>query len=69
MSQIVVRLCRVVPQREACDVAGFVGDARKKRFRRITTAVSDWTIAALSAIEFILTTDRIVFMDILCIMV
>jgi hypothetical protein len=69
MSQIVVRRCRVVPQPEACGVAGFAGDARKKRLRRITTAVSDGTIAALTVAEPILTTDKIVFMDILCIMV
>jgi len=31
------------------------GDARKKRFRQITTAVSDGTIAALSAMEFMAT--------------
>jgi len=29
------------------------GDARQKRFRQITTAVSDGTIAALSALEYI----------------
>jgi len=31
------------------------GDARKKRFRQITTAVSDGTIAALSAMEYMAT--------------
>ena len=29
------------------------GDTRQKRFRQITTAVSDGTIAALSALEYI----------------
>jgi thioredoxin reductase (NADPH) len=37
------------------DVAGVfaAGDVRSKRFRQITTAVSDGTVAALSALEFL----------------
>ncbi|MBN2874116.1 MAG: FAD-dependent oxidoreductase, partial [Spirochaetales bacterium] len=31
------------------------GDARKKRYRQITTAVSDGTIAALSAMDYLAT--------------
>jgi thioredoxin reductase (NADPH) len=45
----------VTDQCMATNVAGVfaAGDARKKRFRQITTAVADGTIAALSAIEYI----------------
>lgn len=35
------------------------GDARKKRFRQITTAVSDGTIAALSALEYLSAEQRL----------
>ncbi len=44
----------VVDENLATRVPGVfaAGDARKKRFRQITTAVSDGTIAALSAMEY-----------------
>ena len=35
------------------------GDVRQKRFRQITTAVSDGTIAALSAMDFLSRKDKI----------
>jgi len=45
----------IVDEAMASTVPGVfaAGDARKKRFRQITTAVSDGTIAALSAMEFL----------------
>jgi thioredoxin reductase (NADPH) len=44
----------VVDENMATRVSGVfaAGDARKKRYRQITTAVSDGTIAALSALEY-----------------
>ncbi len=45
----------IVDEAMASSVPGVfaAGDARKKRFRQITTAVSDGTIAALSAMEYL----------------
>ena len=45
----------VTDESMATNVAGVfaAGDAREKRYRQITTAVSDGTIAALSALEYL----------------
>ncbi|MGB9585869.1 MAG: NAD(P)/FAD-dependent oxidoreductase [Rectinema subterraneum] len=45
----------IVDENLASSVPGVfaAGDARKKRYRQITTAVSDGTIAALSAMEYL----------------
>ena len=45
----------IADQCMATNVPGVLaaGDTRQKRFRQITTAVSDGTIAALSALEYI----------------
>jgi len=45
----------VTDESMATNVAGVfaAGDARQKRYRQITTAVSDGTIAALSALEYL----------------
>jgi len=50
----------VVDQAMATNVPGVfaAGDARAKRYRQITTAVSDGTIAALAATEYLTTLQR-----------